>query len=326
MAKIGLFDHANGKTTKEIIKWFIEHGHEVKTAMYADPAIVKWSDVTLFEWIEHNLQSYTLSKDPPNEQWPDGDNAWIEARGMKKKIVARGMDIEVYAGHYRSVDWNEVTRLTYCANHIWELMNDGSVDWSKYPHLNPVRIPLSVDMKEWTYRKNRKKNGHNIAFMGDMWWAKAPEMMFQVLAALNAKSVTPYTAHIRGNWYGGTDAWMIKYRDNLVKELDLDIKYYDYVPNLDEWLDGMDYFVTTNLKDAFSLIVAQAAAKGIPTFPHNFWGATDIYPKEWVWSSIDQLVDKIVYSNHQKPEEYHQFIRDTYSNDKIMPLWEEILL
>ena len=329
MAKIGLFDIARGKTTKEIVKWFTAKGHEVRDAMGADPEIVKWSDVTLFEWIDHNLEAYTLSNDPPNEQWPLGDVPWIEARAMKKKIVTRGMDIEIYAGHFRSIDWNEVSRLIYPADHIWELMNDGSVDWNKYPHLNPEKITLSVDMNEWTFKDRSRdiwdKSEVNIAFMGDMWWAKAPEMMLQVLAEAQRRSGKKIVGHVRGDWHYGTDAWFIKYRDNMIKKLNLDVRFYDWVDTLDGWLDQMDFFVTTNMKDAFSLIVAQAAAKGIPTFPHNFWGAEGLYPKKWVWSTVDELINKMfLFAN--KSEDYRQFINDNYSNEKVMPKWESVLL
>lgn len=324
MAKIGLFDHAKYKTTKEIIKWFTNKGHEVRTAMYADPAIIKWSDVTLFEWIESNLQAYTLRGDPPLVE--PAYECWKDARNAHKKIVTRAMDIEIYAGHFRSIKWEFVDKLIYPADHIWELMNDNSVDWSKYPHLNPEKIPLSIDMNEWHFKKHECSGDTiNIGFMGDMWWAKSPEMMFQVLAELKRQSGKHVVGHIRGDWHHGVEDWFIRYRDNIVKELKLDVRYYDYIPDLNDWLDQLDFFVTTNMKDAFSLIVAQAASKGIPVYAHHFWGAPGIYPKEWIWETPVNLAARILYDKHVS-EDYRTFVQEHYANEIIMPKWESVLL
>ena len=312
MKKLYLCDDlGQKKTTKELIK-YVQKSYEFKYSMYWDPAMTDWSDIGVIEWAANNaIQCSKWAWKGVNYDWSN------------KQLICRAMDIEVYAGQYRSIQWNHITDLVYTAKHIWEFMNRDINFKEKYPNLRTWHIPLSVDMNELTYAE--RKPGYKIAVIGKMWAAKSPEMIFQFLDMLmNVSKSREWEVHILGGWEQGTWGWMRTYRDNIIKALGMEknVFLYDRVPDVNTWLEDKNYLISFSQKDAFSLIIAEAMAKGIKAFPHNFWGAKDIYGK-YVWSSMVDLAYRILHEPYISSE-YRQFIQDNYSNEVIMNKWQKV--
>jgi len=312
--KLYICDSVNGKTTKEIVKWFTDRGHDVVYEMNYDPRNVDWADTTLCEWADNNAVQM--------DKWFWDDWA-LGAKGKynwkKKNLVLRPMDIEIYTGYYRGLNWKHWNHLVYVSKQTYNHMK---IDANFPKTLKIHHIPLSVDMNEWTFKKRGK--GRNIGYIGNVWEAKNFPMIVQVMDLLRRKSKKPWRLYWLGRWdYSGTYDWMTYYRDNIVNELGIDLIHTEYADSVDEWMEQIDYLVTVSLKDAFSIIVAEAMAKGIKAFPHNFAGAKDIWGK-YVWSSLSELVDRILHEEYDSFE-YRDFIINNYSNEKIMPKWERVL-
>jgi len=315
--KVALFDDLSGgsyKTTKELVKYLEAHpDYEIEKSMYWDPAMTERTDISILEWAANNALQCS------NWAWKGVKYDW-----SKKQLIVRPMDIEVYAGQYRGIHWDKLTDLVYTAKHIWGYMNRDIDFEKKFPNLKIHHIPLSVDMKEWTYKDRRA--GKKIAVIGKMWSAKSPAMIFQFLDLLmNVSKDRTWEVHILGDWDKGTWYWMQTYRDNIIKALGLEknVFLYDRVESVDEWLEDKNFLISFSKKDSFSLIIAEAMAKGIKAFPHNFWGAKDIYEK-YVWSSIVELCYRILNEPYTS-EEYRKFIDEKYSNRVIMAKWQEVL-
>lgn len=309
MKKIYLCDDlGNTKTTKELIK-HLKSKYDYKYSMYWDPAMTDWSDIGIVEWGANN--AIQCSK----WEWKGIKYDWKD-----KRIIVRIMDIEAYAGQYKAINWNHVTDLVYTAKHIFEMVDKEMNFKDNYPHLRIWHIPLSVDMNEWTYAN--RSNGLNIAVVGKMWAAKSPEMIFQMASMLPSN----FKIHILGGWESGTWGWMQTYRDNIIKSLGLENNINlitEKVQDLNSWYDKTNYLVTFSQKDSFSLPVAEAMAKGIKSLPHNFWGAKNIWGK-YVWSSLPELVKRITEESYNS-QEYHNYVKDNYSNEVIMKKWEDVI-
>ena len=307
--KIYIGDHLGShRTTQQLEKWFLSKGHEVHWDMYYEPKWVEWADIVIFEWLEGMVE--LCLKD-----------GW----GKKKPVYARAMDIEIWAGNANGADLTDLTGLAYTSKAMFEMYNKEQEFTTKYPHVKLAHIPLSIDMSEWTYFNRRP--GKNVAVIGHMWDAKGANLIPHFVRELIQKTgKTDWKFYIQGNWRHDVWRWYFQYMHHIVKEMKLEdniIINEEKVDSIDNWLEDKNYLVTFSMKDAFSLIVGEAMAKGIKALPHNFMGSRDIWG-EYVWDSFDDLYFKMVNQVYDS-EQYHNFVKDRYSNEIVMKLWEKFI-
>lgn len=306
--KLYIGDHlGQHKTTYEIEKWFTNKGHEVQWDMYYEPKKAQWADVIFFEWCE-GMMALCLK---------DG---W----GAKKPVYARAMDIEIWAGQAAREDLTGLRGLAYTSKALFDVMKHDDEWYNKFPTLPTYHIPLSIDMSAWNYKKRNR--GHNIGILGHMWDAKGPNLLPHFAKYLIDKTGdTSWKFYVQGNWRHDVWKWYLYYFNHIVKEMGLKnniIVNEARVDTINDWYEDKDYLVTFSMKDAFSIPVAEAMAKGIKALPHNFLGAKDIWGK-YVWSTFDELYTMIVEDPYNS-EEYRTYVQSKYSNEVIMPKWEEL--
>jgi len=297
-------------------KWFKSKGHEVHWDTYyentkgptPDKHWIEWADVIFFEWLEGMVE--LCLKD-----------GW----GKKKPVFARAMDIEIWAGNANGGDFADLSGLAYTSQYIFDMYNREQEFTTKYPTIPTAHIPLSIDMNEWTYREHTK--GHSVAVIGHMWDAKGanliPHFVQQLIKFTGDKR---WKFYIQGNWRDDVWRWYLAYTQHIIKEMGLEdniIIDQGRVESMDTWLDDKDYLVTFSMKDAFSLIVGEAMAKGIKALPHNFPGAKDIWGG-YVWTTFEELGVKMVEEDYVSSR-YRDFVKNKYSNEVIMPKWHEFL-
>ncbi len=308
MSKICIFDHLGvHKTTKEMEKWFAAHGHEVKWNMYYDmrelETHIGWCDIAIFEWFEGMME--TCLKD-----------GW----GKKKPVYCRAMDIEIWANNAQGADLTDLSGLAYTSKAYFEVLKENH-DLSKYPKLKLAHIPLSIDMKEWTYKERKK--GFNVAVIGHFWGSKGEVLIPQFVRQLIDRTKNDkWKFYLQGHWRHDVWKWYLYYMKHIIKELGLEdniILNEERVGSIDNWLEDKNFLITFSMKDAFSIIVGEAMAKGIKALPHNFQGSKDIWG-EYVWSSFDELTYRLAYEDYNS-KEYYDFVNEHYSNDVIMPKW-----
>jgi len=308
MTKLYIGDHlGQHKTTHEMEKWFTAKGHEVQWDMYYEPKKAQWADVIFFEWCE-GMMALCLK-----DRW-----------GAKKPVYARAMDIEIWAGQAAREDLTGLHGLVYTSKALFEVMKQDDEWYSKFPALPTYHIPLSIDMSAWTYKERSK--GHNVAVLGHMWDAKGPNLIPHFVRYLIDKTGDKsWKFYVQGNWRHDVWKWYFYYFNHIVKEMGLTdniILSEDRVDSIDQWLEDKNYLVTFSMKDAFSIPVAEAMAKGIKALPHNFLGAKDIWGK-YVWSTFDELYTMMIDDPYSS-KEYFNYTNDRYSNEVIMPKWEKL--
>src|SRR3990167_928055 len=293
--KVAIFDHLGvHKTTYQIEKELKRRGHEVKWNMYYDMRekedYIEWCDIALFEWLEGMVE--TCLRD-----------GW----GKKKPIYARAMDIEIWAENSTGADWTDLKGLAYTSKAMFNVCNE-THNFSKYPNLKLAHIPLSVDMNDWPYKE--RKQGYNIGVLGHMWDAKGPNMIVQFARELIKRTGTnKWKFYVQGDWRHDVWRWYFYYFNHIIKELGLQdniIINEKRVDNINEWYEKMNYLIAFSMKDAFSIPVAEAMAKGIKALPHNFMGSKEIWGK-YVWSDFDELLTKMLDEGYNS-KEYHEFV------------------
>lgn len=317
--KIYIGDHLGShKTTIQMEKWFLAHGHEVHWDMYyenqkgPEPGVswIEWADVIIFEWLE-GMAELCLK---------DG---W----GKKKPVYARAMDIEIWAQNSNGADWSDLSGLAYTSKAYFDILNNDQHITERYPNLKLAHIPLSIDMNEWNFADHgaTQLGGRNVAIIGHMWDAKgASTIPHFVRYLIDRSGHKDWKFYIQGNWRHDVWRWYLSYTQHIIKEMHLENNIFineERVEDMDKWMDDKNFLVTFSMKDAFSLIVGEAQAKGIKALPHNFMGAKDIW-KEYVWTTFDELYN-MMENDFYDSTRYRDFVTKNYSNEVIMPKWEQ---
>ena len=324
--KVYLCDYSHHKTTRHWIK-YLEANHELVMDQYFNPVYAEWADVIFVEWCEGAAQEASLGERDYEGVY---DHAGVRGEPEKqytghfnwkgKPLYIRPIDIDVYYGHFRNVHWENVTGLIYIAPHIKELLMEGIT----YPDTLKIDfVPLSVDVNEWTYRE-RDGTGKQIAWINHNWSAKGLPLMIQALKKLVDYTKDPeWVLHIVEN-ERSTEWWLHRYIKEQIKMLGLEsnVRWHDSVPSIDQFLDDKDYLVSSSHKEAFSLILAEAMAKGIKAVTHSWWGADKLWPKEMVWYTIDEFPIKLVLGAYDS--EKYRALAESYSSEKEIERLREI--
>lgn len=301
--KILFVDNVQMKTTKHIYKWMCEN-YDVMYDGYFNPLKAQTADVIWVEWCETMMQDYSKrnAKDidlvSDHKKVPPANYDWSQA-----KLINRAIDIDIYYNHYRGVKWGNVNYLTYIAKHMFKFMDSNLHFAEAYPDLKTMHIPLGIDLKEYEFKKRTR--GKNIAFVHHLWTGKGIPLALQLIKMLVDKD-PEWKLFIVGDW--SNEAWHPHYITHMIKELGLEtnVTIQGRVSNVKEFLDKMNYILSTSYKEAFSLIIAEGMAMGLKPIIHNWLGAKDIWGDKWVWNTLDEAVNLIM--NDYNSQEYRDYV------------------
>lgn len=105
-----------------------------------------------------------------------------------------------------------------------------------------------------------------------------------------------------------------QYLEQMIKEMQLEANVFLQGPinNVPEWFDDKSFLISTSVIESQQLSIMEAMATGIKPIIHNFYGASEIYPRKYLFNTIDECCD-MVLSDDYNPWEYRKFIEDNYS-------------
>lgn len=246
-----------------------------------------WADVAWFEWCDQVL---------------------VHASKRLRKtcaVVCRIHSYEVFTELPAQVEWAFVDELIFVAGHI------RSIFASTFEVEKPTTIiPNGVDVAKLKF-KDRSKS-HNIAYVGYLNYKKNPEMLLQCMSELVRRNPR-YRLHIAGKFQ---DLRYALYFEKMIPTLGLtdNVLYDGWVDDIDAWLEDKSYLVSTSVLESFGMGIAEAMAKGLKPLIHNWVGAEDIYPKEYLFNTVRDFADR-VQEREYNSKEYRQFIEQNYALD-----------
>lgn len=300
--KVLLIDYPNFRTTRHWMKW-LQRNHELVTDMYADPEKMAQADVIWLEWCEYAAilasqgryddSNFHLWNDKENRFGPGGSADWSHA-----KLFIRPIDIDIHYGHFRGVKWENVTGMAYIAPHFGRILQDGM----QYPPaLKIEETRLSVDLEEWAYRV--RAPGPNIAWINEGWSAKnLPGAIYALHALVQITGWEDSVLHVVENKRSG-EQWLHRHVQHLIRVLGLEknVKFLGEVASIDVFLEDMNFLWQTSMKEGFSLIMAEALAKGIKALTLNWESSTDIWPRDLVADTPGELAMKTILHDYDSP-------------------------
>jgi glycosyltransferase involved in cell wall biosynthesis len=297
--KIALIDTNQKKFTGDMIAHWQACGHQVQYFNTCRRPHMEWADVLWFDCVDMNLIAAT-KKDP----------SLVEG----KKVIARAIDIDVWANHFNAVDFDRVDHLIFIAPHVMDYL------LSKKKVSCPVHlIPCGVDTDRFTMRKDPVKN-KDVAVVARLWHGKGIDLLLQAIAMM-----PEFTFHICGKWglNGIERGWYKNYIDQFLSHHD-NWTYTEQVPDMNDWLEDKTYAVCFSKKEAFSYSTAEAASKGLMPFVHEFYGCQDVWPILFRWHSLDELATAM-RCRWYDPESYRAYVVDRYPLGKMLEAFDALL-
>lgn len=315
--KIALADETSLKFMKDTKEHWESLGHEVKYENGASEVLAEWADVYWVEWWTNNIHYlFKWFKDHPEAKKP--------------KFIVRVIDWDIWVNGVRSQEMVDFVDEFICiAPHLEEWLRkerDATtgelINWGQKLHL--VRPGVNLDKFTLKTKESTKSDGWQLGMvLGDMWWPKnhmgGLDIFYQLHSMCNN-----WKLHIRGQHEGG-QYWPLMYEHYLDSRGIRDaVTLYPPQDDMNIWYEKIDVLLHPGMKESFSYAVAEAMAKGIKPVVNEFWGSRDIWPDWALYKDHDMALGRIL-GQSKKPEEYRQFIQDTYPNSKMFAEFDKLL-
>lgn len=302
--KIAFFCGPDRKFLPDIVDHFSKKNDEYEVRIFHSKSVkdftdmLEWSDISWFEWC---------------------DNLIVEASKLSKvcKIVCRLHRYEAFTGMPSRVDWSKVDTLILVANHIKDALKMSVPDIEDKVNIQVVYN--GVNLERFAYKEREK--GFNIAYIGYINYRKNPALLLQCMKYLVDKDPR-YVLHIAGTYQ---DADCSLYIEQMLDELKLrdNIVFHGWITNLETWTDDKQFLLSSSIHEGHPCGIMEGMAAGLKPIIHYFYAAQEMYPRKYIFSTIDEFVDMIM-SNDFNSAEYRKYIEDNYPLKRQLDEIEDI--
>jgi len=248
---------------------------------------IDWGDIIWSEWA--------------NEAAIFGTNY----KGIKnKKVIVRLHSYEVFMDFTKQINWPVVDRLIFVAPHIREILKEFIPGIEE--KVKTKIVHNGIDLDKTTFQK--RKPGHNIAWVGFINYKKNPQMALQILKKL-VDIDKGYKLHVAGSYQ---DSRYKIYLEYMIKEMGLqdNVKFYGWIDDMEKFWEDKNYLLHTSIQEGHSYAIMEAMARGIKPIIHNFRGAKELYSNvdsslRVLFNTVEQAADKIMIKEY-----YSKMYRD----------------
>ncbi|MFC1781256.1 glycosyltransferase [Planctomycetota bacterium] len=253
--------------------------------------LMKWSDISWFEWCT-NL-------------------AVIGSRQPKVcKNIIRLHRYEAAGPWPEQICWPNVDTLITVGNSF--VMNTLK---NKVPDLenqtSVVSIPNGVDLEKSVFCDRQR--GKNIAFLANIRAVKNPALLLQCMQKLHF--IDPeYCLFFAGRF---DDRTIEQYIRHMILAMNLqDVVFFDgWQDDVCAWLEDKHYIVSTSFIESQGMGILEAMACGLKPVVHNFPGADQTFPPEYLFNISEEFCEQIC-SDSYEPQKYRSYVEENYGLGK----------
>jgi pentatricopeptide repeat protein len=249
--------------------------------------LMKWSDISWFERCTD--LAVTGSKQP--------------------KVCKNVIGLRCYEGHEQwpqQVNWANIDVLVTVGNSFVKDALMRSVPDIE-SQTSVATIPNGVNLETFTF--TNRQYGKNIAFLSNLRAAENPAFVLQCMQKLH------YIDPEYRLFFGGLfqDETLEKYMRHMVDALDLrDIVFFDgRQEDVCSWLEDKHHVVSTNITESQSMGLLEAMACGLRPVIHNFPGAGQTFPSEFLFNISEEFCEQIRSASYE-PQRYRRFVEENY--------------
>lgn len=289
----------------------LEHGagrrHEVRTLHFqqnVDLAAIQrgmdWADVTWFEWCDAILVN--------------------ASRKLRKtsRVVCRLHRYEAFGAYPAQVDWSFVDRLVLVASPMKEVLR------RRFPGLEHCVamqvIDNGVDLSAFKF--TRREPGFDLAYIGYLHYRKNPSLLLQCVRAL-VDHDSRYRLHVAGVHQQPECEVYVEY---MIDRLNLSehVVMHGWVEDVSAWLEDKQYLVSSSIHEGCPYNVIEAAARGLKPLVHDFFGASELFPRDWLFGTVAEFVKRATGPAYDS-ERYRAVVERRYAQERQVAEVERLL-
>lgn len=293
--KVAVFSNNSTRFVGDLLDHWRAKGHEVNFEPGSNEFLSDKSDVVFIDQFDNNV--YYLRERMKNKD--------------KVKVFARALDWDVWIGNLRDqtiIDWMDGI---FCiAPHIEKRLR---AEANMEGKLHFVR--LGVDLDKFTFKK--EFGGYNIVMPVNEidWYLKNTLEGLRIFRRLLIDTqMLDWKLYIKGH-FKEPEYFQLIIKDYIEKAGIKDNVQIDeeWVADYNVYLEPMDYCLLPSLKEGFSFVTAQCAAKGIKPVLNWWYGAEGLWPREWLFLDEDEATSLIISAQDKDPKQYRDYIDKTYN-------------
>ncbi len=246
--------------------------------------------------------------------WLEWCGPWavqISRYAWKCRVICRLHAVEAWYDEPLRMNWANVDDLIFVAPHIRDILLGRMPGLAQQTNLHTV--PIGVDLERFSYKE--RTHGPNLAFVGNINYKKGPMLLMHCFEQLHKKDQR-YRLHLAGNIQQKRYEF---YLHHIISRLGLAdaVEFHGWVDDVESFLDDKQYLVVTSPLESGPMCVREAMARGIMPVIHNFFGAEQLYPAEYLFNSIDDFVERITGAPYDS-KAYRDFVARNYAYEDYL--------
>ena len=251
-----------------------------------------WPDIVWLEWA--NELAVAMTRRFPGLQ--------------RKKVVVRLHRYEAFTPHPGRVNWGAVDRLVFVSRHMRDLFAE------RFPGVDVATCVVhnGVDMERFRPPDDAERNG-DIAFAAHLNHRKNLPLLLQIAAKLREDDEAR-TIRVAGDWQHPVLRHYVEHLSERADAKDV-IRHEGWVDDMPGWLAGHSYLLSTSMHESFGYSICEGMACGLKPVVHDFPGAREFYPEQFLFSTVDEAVDMLREPPHE-PEAHRRFVADDYPRNR----------
>ena len=321
-------------------------GHDLR---FVTPLIEYYSDhceVLVDKWKATKKHDQALSNKLLEQaniiicEWCVGNAVWYsQHKKPSQKMFIRLHKFELFTEYPAQVEWKSVNGIIFIAPKMRETALD-KFDIKTNCHL----IYNCIHTQKFNLPKKEGCEYH-LGFLGYLPKTKRLDLALEILLKLRKKN-SNYKLFVKGKHPSELSwIWQNKqerdFYDPLLRHIESDelkgcVFFETYGQDVPEWFQSIGYVLSVSDVEGSHQAVAEGMSSGaIPMisggFYHNY-GASSIYPEQYCYQSVDDIVEKIEYINQDHrlrkklQDEVKNFAQNNFDASIIFSQWDALIL
>ncbi len=227
---------------------------------------------------------------------------------------------EAYGPWPQQINWHNIDTLITVGN---SFVKDALVRW--VPDIENqtsiVTIPNGVDLEKYTFTERQR--GKNIAFLSNIRAVKNPALVLQCMQKLHYMD-PEYRLFFAGRFQ---DPTLEQYMKHMVDTLNLrDVVFFDgWQEDVCSWLKDKHYVISTSIIESQGMGLLEAMACGLKPVIHNFLGANEIFPSDFLFNISEEFCEHILSASYE-PQKYRRFVEEQYPLERQLVKINNLLI